>query len=817
MAGERNNEEWYYRKGRRGWYSRYDTNGYRKMLTPEEYYANYDDDRQYRWTTARRYRPYSQVSEREEAYNNAQAGQNSLENEGSTAGASSRPNLYDSSQWNRQDNNRFSEGIEGPDRRESNGIGEYGIPSGPMPAPNPKRIQGNRMYAQPPYRAAYYLDGTHHRGNSSGGRAIDTYNRQLPYRNPHTLYGTAPHTNTTSQHTQPRKQEHIPPKNTQQTSTEGTEDSIQRDAESEHSTSSHNPERAKANATQETTIATNTPNMLNTPNTISKSTPNTLTTLNTILNQSTIEDTRLNNRSDNTNTPTSTVDINNTAEMNNHPDTVEKDNESISKREDTDIKEDSYGNTPNKTEIDSTMPNSYKESDLSQLEDSVDTVNSAGMQNEIQTNPNMLVNSINTSQDGHSERVPESDTHDPVSTDIHSEDRSILKGISASISLSTEEATGITAKIDPANPRYMESMPILYAYVLAKKQVEEEENEKISQLNNSLLSRPQKQGTTSQEIRYWENKKKLRDLCIEAEDISLLITAAIQRSKINESKIPLLEPEVVSKYLFNSVHTSPKQAHTKASTISLYAEEEQQIKKAFAEVGKNFVQIRERFLPWRTAKEIVQIYYQYKYIFRLKYWQNAYKDTRRLLDEDLKEIIEREWSLQEKAEFELLFPDLGKRWSQYAKALPNKTEGDLRAFYKYYKKFILKAQKDRTKPQAKENITSPSDATSIQWKAHERQMFALLFPHIGKNWNVLANYIITKNASEIRSYHRAYYKNLSIGERILETHLKDIGEPQIRTDPLPLKHKQENLVVPHTISAGILFEANKQSNIQAGK
>lgn len=359
-------------------------------------------------------------------------------------------------------------------------------------------------------------------------------------------------------------------------------------------------------------------------------------------------------------------------------------------------------------------------------------------------------------------------------------------------------------------PIYIHRIPSkmlsVYSYIVAKMRVEKEEKERVKYINAAL--KKEKVVDNEEEIAFWSEKKNIEALKIE-ENMEESMSLAEERSKKNEADIPDIIPNEITVYLYNTVIKDPKGLHRRNNLVQTYVGEDAMLKKAFAEIGKDFNRIRQEFLPWRTMKEIVMLYYQKKYILKLKSWQNAYKDTRKLADADLKELVEREWTEEEKKTFAELFPKTGKKWAVYINGIKGKTEGNIKAYYKYYKRFVYREREREAETAAKEakkkEEKSKKDEVDIKaWRAHERQIFALIFPHIGKSWNVLANYIITKNASEIRGYHRTYYKNLSAGEKILETHLQEIGDPEIRTDPLPLS-KRSGYSQINTMSAGVLF------------
>ncbi|EHY64501.1 hypothetical protein NERG_02470 [Nematocida ausubeli] len=298
----------------------------------------------------------------------------------------------------------------------------------------------------------------------------------------------------------------------------------------------------------------------------------------------------------------------------------------------------------------------------------------------------------------------------------------------------------------------------------------------------------------------WSNNKEMKFLGYDKELISEAIRTADERSKLNEAPIPDREPHELASYVYTDTIKNIEVKHKINAQVYVYAGDETAIKSAFLEIGKNFLEIRRKYLPWRSHKEIVKLYYLLKYKLRLKPSQIA-TDTRKIPDKELNEIVARDWAPHEMEIFSSLFPELGKKWKEYMKSIPGKTEIDLKIFYKYFKKYHQKKEKAPVKIKQREE---KKEETLDDWKIHERQTFALLFPHIGKNWGVLANYIVTKTAAEIRAYHRIYYKNLRAGERILEIYLKDIGTKEVRTDPLPI-HEFAGHQQKHSRYAGVLF------------
>ncbi|KAH9386657.1 uncharacterized protein NEMAJ01_1553 [Nematocida major] len=342
-----------------------------------------------------------------------------------------------------------------------------------------------------------------------------------------------------------------------------------------------------------------------------------------------------------------------------------------------------------------------------------------------------------------------------------------------------------------------EAAPSVYTYLMAKYRVEQEETKRLAD-ERAGRDCAYTEAPLKEEINRWANNKKMKLLGNDREIIAESITTAHDRSKINEAAVPEMEKSRPVCYVYNDALRNVEERHRRGLGVYLYAGDAEMLRKAFMQTGKNFRIIREKYLPWHSHKEIVRIYYRLKYELRLKGCIAVAADPRRMPDKEVLEVVARDWTEQDREIFCNLHSELGKKWKEYLKYLKGKTENDLKIFYRYYKKYVARKKEEKKEKEEKK------DEGIGQWKVHERQTFALLFPHIGKNWGVLANYIVTKTANEIRSYHRVYYKNLRAGERVLEIYLKDIGDRKIRTDPLPLQelagHKQK-----HCRYAGVLF------------
>lgn len=332
------------------------------------------------------------------------------------------------------------------------------------------------------------------------------------------------------------------------------------------------------------------------------------------------------------------------------------------------------------------------------------------------------------------------------------------------------------------------------AYIMCKRLLEQTED---ALARNTPAETPAYALGQEDEVKRWEAVSQT--LGMSTEGIREEIEAAFARSLLNEARIPQSVPDRLTMYIHNTNIPDPVQYHEKCFRVKEYVGEDERLRKGFGKHGKDFSAIRATHMPWRTTEEIVLLYYRKKQLLNLRIYQGMGRDTRKMKDTELRELITKEWTAEEKEVFLQLLVELGKKWSLYPNVLRGKSERDVKTFYRYYKRFLFREE------EAKKKVAVKKKEEPAPWAAHERQTFALLFPHIGKNWSVLSNYIVTKTASEIRSYHRLFYKNLSVGEKILETHLKDLGKPEIRTDlwalprPPPIDH--------HARLAGVLFKS----------
>lgn len=395
-----------------------------------------------------------------------------------------------------------------------------------------------------------------------------------------------------------------------------------------------------------------------------------------------------------------------------------------------------------------------------------------------------------------------------------------------------EGAGALPDRLNAIPPRRLEA---INGYIRAKHRAEEEEAAAVGLFNRALrVGGPRGAESSSGAdlccyellVDYFRMVHAIEEI---KERVEKELEEARKRNEANAAAIPFLEPRKLATFLYDRKIFEPARLHRRAVTPQLYKGEEEAFKKGYSVHRKDFGKIREEFVPWRSVEELVLIYYRYKYRMRLpKAWQGVCRDARKITDAELREFVQREWTKEEMDTFERAYPSMGKKWVLYLKDLGNKTEGDVKAYYKYYKKFVLGGAKKPGRPKGRaagmalreeEGPRKPKSAAEVlkSWEWYERQMFAILFPHIGKNWDTLAQYLVTKNAAEIRSYHRLYYKNLVPGERILESHLRDVsayrersapGSPTFPRDAAREKKLYQDQFVPEV---GFLFSSHLKS------
>lgn len=89
-----------------------------------------------------------------------------------------------------------------------------------------------------------------------------------------------------------------------------------------------------------------------------------------------------------------------------------------------------------------------------------------------------------------------------------------------------------------------------------------------------------------------------------------------------------------------------------------------------------------------------------------------------------------------------------------------------------------------------------------RWTTDERQMFAIFFPYVNKNWSKLKTYIPNKTVPEFREFYKDYYRLLSKNEKILESNLQTIEREGLSLPGSPRKADD----CWYLDSAGLLFK-----------
>ncbi|KAF7684064.1 hypothetical protein TCON_0745 [Astathelohania contejeani] len=239
----------------------------------------------------------------------------------------------------------------------------------------------------------------------------------------------------------------------------------------------------------------------------------------------------------------------------------------------------------------------------------------------------------------------------------------------------------------------------------------------------------------------------------------------------------------------------------------------------------------------KSVKECISFYYKNK---RKVLPRKKKKRVGRISDREIKEIVESTWNDTEMETFEQHFKEKGCDWSLYIEVLPNKTEKELNTFYKYYKKNRMRKTESscasprlrRGRPKTRKKNTQMIKKTSIgvspqkldsanneikmkieilkNWTIDERQVFAIYFPYLNRNWSAMEQYIPTKKAQDFRLYHRYYFRHLSILEQQFETTLQNIKKEKLSCPGSP-KHRKE--VEEYCDGSGILF-SNRKHNLK---
>lgn len=171
----------------------------------------------------------------------------------------------------------------------------------------------------------------------------------------------------------------------------------------------------------------------------------------------------------------------------------------------------------------------------------------------------------------------------------------------------------------------------------------------------------------------------------------------------------------------------------------------------------------------------------------------------RISDEDMRRIIKNEWDEKSISLFIRFYENNGKNWDIYKSKFPSKTERDFKLLYRFVSKY------NNVKPHLKkervmQNERNMKDKYLKEFTISQRQIFALYYPFVGRNWSEMAQ-VVNKSVCDIRGYYRHYFKKLSPEEKRFESNLQDI---QMRTYSCPASPKR-NEIIEHKESCGILF------------
>lgn len=102
----------------------------------------------------------------------------------------------------------------------------------------------------------------------------------------------------------------------------------------------------------------------------------------------------------------------------------------------------------------------------------------------------------------------------------------------------------------------------------------------------------------------------------------------------------------------------------------------------------------------------------------------------------------------------------------------------------------------------KENNVNTRQNVLEEWTIDERQLFAIFYPYIGKNWNDLSQYITTKKPSDCRTYFKFYFKNLSLAEQKLEAAMRSIERNTLSVPSSPRRLNDDDIID----DVGIIFK-----------
>lgn len=102
----------------------------------------------------------------------------------------------------------------------------------------------------------------------------------------------------------------------------------------------------------------------------------------------------------------------------------------------------------------------------------------------------------------------------------------------------------------------------------------------------------------------------------------------------------------------------------------------------------------------------------------------------------------------------------------------------------------------------KENNTNTKENILEEWTIDERQLFAIFYPYIGKNWIDISQYITTKKPGDCRTYFKFYFKNLSLSEQKLEAAMRNIERNTFSVPNSPRRLNDDGIID----DVGIIFK-----------
>lgn len=264
----------------------------------------------------------------------------------------------------------------------------------------------------------------------------------------------------------------------------------------------------------------------------------------------------------------------------------------------------------------------------------------------------------------------------------------------------------------------------------------------------------------------------------------------LERAKNNRAEIPEL-CSVPVRAPKNVLAEIPKLRERKWSE-----EEENRFKTCIPKFGNDFKRLMEH-MPNVDMGACILGYY----LMKNKTFSYIKRRPGRMSDSEIKLIVENEWSSYETNVFAQHFRMFGKNWAEYQNII-NKTEKDLKIFFRYYTKFIASSKK-KTASRPRKASMSKSEMLK-KWTIDERQIFAIYFPYYNRNWISMATYFPSKTSGDLRQYYNKYYKALSYNEQRLEASLYDFGGRFSTPPVLHVGNPRDETVF--CSAAGVLFK-----------